>query len=312
MANDDSVLRADFPIPYKTIEEANNHLIEKPPEEHDALIATLPLQPSVTRPLTFTHPLRLYKGVWISEFLLRGALAMQQHLKSRPTDLFLACSPKSGTTWLKALIFATLTRNSYPLDQHPLRTYNPHQCVPYLEREFAIGRNQIIEVIPSPRVMRTHLPYSILPESIRDSDCRIVYVWRDPKDVLVSQWCFAQKILGGANNIATFEQVYEFFCQGVSDYGPIWNDVVGYWEESKRRPEKILFLKYEHILQEPIKHAKKLALFIGHPYSEAEENKGVVEQIVELCSFQKLKNFDANVAGEIGRPGMKISHTYFF
>ncbi|KAJ4798173.1 Sulfotransferase [Rhynchospora pubera] len=92
----------------------------------------------------------------------------------------------------------------------------------------------------------------------------------------------------------------------------VWNHVLGYWKESKRRPKKVLFLKYENIMQEPVKHAKQLAHFIGCPYSEAEESQGVVEQIVELCSFQKLKNLDGNKSGIFAVSGHHISHSYFF
>ncbi|KAJ4793750.1 Sulfotransferase [Rhynchospora pubera] len=181
MANYETVCPAGVPVPYKTILEANSRLIENPPEEHNALIATLPIHSFIMRPATFQNQLRLYKGNWINQSFLRGALAMQQHFKSSPTDLFLASFPKSGTTWLKAMIFATMTRTSYPLNQHPLCTHNPHQCITSIEKEFSIGNSQIIEAIPSPRAMSTHLQYSILPESITNTDCRIIYVWRDPK-----------------------------------------------------------------------------------------------------------------------------------
>ncbi|KAJ1685342.1 hypothetical protein LUZ63_016732 [Rhynchospora breviuscula] len=314
MASFGYVPDVNFPIPYKTIEETNIHLIEKPPQEHDALIATLPLEPVYERPFSIGHPLRLYKGVWMGEKILRGTLVMQQCFKSRPTDIFLASFPKSGTTWLKAMIFSILARANCSLDTHPLRSLNPHQCVPFMEVEFATGRSKIIEVIPSPRVMNTHLPYFLLPDSITDSSCLIVYVWRDPKDVLVSMWYFVQKILGGPDKIATFDQFYEFFCQGVDTFGPIWNHILEYWEESRRRPEKILFLKYENILQEPVKYAKQLARFIGCPFSETEENQRVVEQIVELCSIKKLKDFDVNKDGDrvMSSMDVRISKGYFF
>ncbi|KAJ1689753.1 hypothetical protein LUZ63_013908 [Rhynchospora breviuscula] len=161
--------------------------------------------------------------------------------------------------------------------------------------------------------MNTHLPYSLLPHSITESSCRIVYVWRDPKDVIVSMWYYAQKILGGADKMVTFDQFYEHFYQGLNSYGPIWNHVLGYWEESKRRPEKILFLKYEHILQEPVKYAKQLAHFMGCPYTKTEENQGVVEQIVELCSFKTLKDFNVNKYGKSQTPvNSYIANACFF
>ena len=48
----------------------------------------------------------------------------------------------------------------------------------------------------SPRVLATHLPYSLLPSSViseERSGCRIVYIFRDPKDSLVSYWMFTRK-----------------------------------------------------------------------------------------------------------------------
>ncbi|KAL1121686.1 hypothetical protein V6Z11_D01G249700 [Gossypium hirsutum] len=39
-------------------------------------------------------------------------------------------APKSGTTWLKALSFAIVTRNLYDTSNSPLLTKGPHYCVP--------------------------------------------------------------------------------------------------------------------------------------------------------------------------------------
>ncbi|KAJ3678551.1 hypothetical protein LUZ60_002354 [Juncus effusus] len=50
------------------------------------------------------------------------------------------------------------------------------------------------------------------------------------------------------------------------------------------------------MLLDPKKHVRRLAEFIARPFSEAEEELGVVDQIVELCSFQKLKNLEVNKA----------------
>ncbi|KAH0991276.1 hypothetical protein GBA52_002759 [Prunus armeniaca] len=43
-------------------------------------------------------------------------------------------TPKSGITWLKAVLFALVKRVHYPdPQQHPLLTNNPHVLVPFLE-----------------------------------------------------------------------------------------------------------------------------------------------------------------------------------
>ncbi|XP_008780053.2 flavonol 3-sulfotransferase-like [Phoenix dactylifera] len=91
-----------------------------------------------------------------------------------------------------------------------------------------------------------------------------------------------------------FAKALEMFCEGICPSGPIWSHVLEYWEESLRRPEKVLFLKYEEMMEEPMSHAKRLAEFVGCPFSLEEEREGVVEEILKLCSFEKLRNLEVN------------------
>ncbi|MBA0643508.1 hypothetical protein Goklo_027795 [Gossypium klotzschianum] len=97
----------------------------------------------------------------------------------------------------------------------------------------------------------------------------LVYICRDPKDVLVSKWHFANK---------------------VSHYGLFWNHVLGYSKASVESPKKVLFLKYEDVKKEPLGCARKVAEFLGVPFTLEEENKEIVEQIVKLCSFESMSN----------------------
>ncbi|KAI3896425.1 hypothetical protein MKX03_008587 [Papaver bracteatum] len=68
----------------------------------------------------------------------------------------------------------------------------------------------------------------------------------------------------------SIEDAFELFCDGVSDFGPYWDHVHGYWKESLERPCKVLFLKYEDLKKEPEPQFKKLAEFLGHSFSMEE------------------------------------------
>ncbi|OMO72986.1 hypothetical protein COLO4_27327 [Corchorus olitorius] len=59
-------------------------------------------------------------------------------------------------------------------------------------------------------------------------------------------------------------------------------------------PNKVLFLEYEHVKREPWVHVRQLAEFLELPLSAEEENEGIVEKIVKLCSFENLSNLDVN------------------
>ncbi|CAD6256461.1 unnamed protein product [Miscanthus lutarioriparius] len=278
---------------------------------------------------------RQYGGFWQAEFLLKGMAAAGTCFEPEASDIFLASLPKSGTTWLKALAFATLNRATHsPSDgQHPLNHRNPHDCVGFLEfriiqqqqQHDAAGARGLYEALPSsPRLFATHLPYSQLPHAITEegSRCRIVYVCRDPKDVLISYWNFYKKVAataaataGGDGDgqdsagVTKFEEVFELFCEGRFPGGPHWLHALEYWHASQRRPDQVLFLRYEDMLGDPVGNLKKLAAFMGCTFSEEDEEDGVVDQIVELCSLENLKSKDVNKNGST-RLGIK-SESFF-
>ncbi|KQK05176.1 hypothetical protein BRADI_2g18500v3 [Brachypodium distachyon] len=249
------------------------------------------------------------------EPFLPGILGAHKRFEPRPSDVFLASFPKSGTTWLMALTFTTLNRTKHPPcdPDHPLRHRNPHDCVKFLEMAFSLSgdKGNVFAELPSRRVIATHMPYSLLPECItaKGSGRGIVYICRDPKDALVSMWLFTKKkmaaIVAGSNDedkppaatSFTIEEAFELFCDGRCICGPQWHHVVGYWEESRKRPEKVLFLRYEEMLRDPVGNVRKLAEFMGCTFSDEEEAAGVVEQIVELCSIDVLKNVEVNKNG---------------
>ncbi|XP_057474968.1 cytosolic sulfotransferase 17-like [Actinidia eriantha] len=247
-----------------------------------------------------TKEIILYQGCWLPlNWGLEGVLLVQNHFKARPTDIFLATFPKCGTTWLRALMFATINRSQYDFSTHPLLNSGPHSCFPFLDLYFSndhsIAAN--LEALPFPRLFATHMPYSLFSKSVTSCGCKFVYIWRDPKDVLISKWHFMNKIKSKDLPPLSLPEAFELFCEGVSEYGPFWDHVLGYWKASQESPNNILFLKYEDMNREPAVYLKTLAEFMGVPFSPEEEEEGVVEKIVELCSFKNLSNLEVNKIG---------------
>jgi hypothetical protein len=132
------------------------------------------------------HPkpwVRCYEGTWVPERWVPGIIAIQRSFTPRRGDVVLVSPPKCGTTWLKALAFATMARGAYPpghVEHHPLTRLNPHDCVPFMEMLFADGSGSgKMDALPSPRLMATHMHHSILPASIKDNaECKIIYICR--------------------------------------------------------------------------------------------------------------------------------------
>ncbi|KAK6921045.1 Sulfotransferase domain [Dillenia turbinata] len=99
--------------------------------------------------------------------------------------------------------------------------------------------------------------------------------------------------------IISLEKAFGLFCQGIALFGPFWDHFLEYWKASLERPDKILFLKYEDIKRDPSYYVKKLADFMGYPFSMKEKADCCVENIIEFCSFEKLSNLEVNKSGKL-------------
>jgi hypothetical protein len=112
-------------------------------------------------------------------------------------------------------------------------------------------------------------------------------------------WHFTRKLRPPAKPALTIEEAFDMFCGGVSLYGPFWDHVLEYWKQSLEMPHKVLFLKYEELKSEPVRNLKKMAEFLGCPITFEEEENGGVENILKLCSFEKLSSVKVNVSGKL-------------
>ncbi|KAD6119744.1 hypothetical protein E3N88_11015 [Mikania micrantha] len=237
-----------------------------------------------------------YQGFWNIEDFHEGALLAQKTFMAQSSDVFICSYPKTGTTWLKALAFAIITREKFDESSSPLLTTLPHDCVPYLEKDLKKIEENRNNSKHFPLVS-THLPYTALPRSIVSSNCKIVYIYRNIKDVIVSYYHFVTKLSNTRVVDAPFEEAFNEFYRGISWCGPYWDHILGYWQASHDDGHKILFLKYEDMKKDIASNVKRLAEFIGYPFSNEEENAGVIDNIIKLCSFENLRNLEVNKSG---------------
>ncbi|KAK6233601.1 hypothetical protein QUC31_006007 [Theobroma cacao] len=241
-----------------------------------------------------------FQGFWFLPQLVPNIISFQKHFQALDDDIIVASMAKAGTTWLKALVFAVVNRTRYTLlSESPLNTATPHQLVQYFEMTLFNEDHGIpdLATIPSPRLFSTHLPYSVLAQSIKQSNARIVYVTRNPLDVIVSFWHFLRSKPEHAN--WPFEECFESCCRGEEYCGPFWDHVLGYWKEGLEKPNKILFLRYEDMKRDPTLQIKRIAEFLGLPFSMEEERDGVIKEIARFCSFSNLKNLEVNKTGRL-------------
>lgn len=257
-------------------------------------------------------PLYQWDGFWYRSYHLQATMALRSQYIARDDDIILASPMKTGTTWLKALCFSILheetlgkTEEDDPLHHRdPLVDNHPAVYVQTLEVQvFTAKPPPDISGMKSPRLFHTHLPYTALPDSIKTSNCKLVYITRNPKDTLVSMWHFFNKLRTPEQGPYPFEQAFESFINGVSHFGPFFDHVLQYWNQSLKSPDKILFLKYEDLKKDPKGEVKKLASFLEKPFNNEKE----VEDVIWRCSLERLKNLEVNKNGIDPWVGMQNS-----
>ncbi|CAN7004831.1 unnamed protein product [Brassica rapa subsp. trilocularis] len=282
-------------------------------EETKKLISSLPVNKDSQGNLC------KYQGCWYYYNTLQGAINFQNHFQPHDTDVILASFPKSGTTWLKALTVALLERSSKHHDDHPLLSDNPHAIVPFLETKLYLRTSTPDLTMysssssSSPRLFATHMPLHTVKEGLRGSPCKIVYMCRNAKDVLISLWYFKCRYQKLEVTRSVLESTFESFCGGgnfyVSFYGPIWDHVLSYWRGSLEDPSHVLFMKYEEMKEEPCVQLKRLAEFLGCPFTEEEEESGAVDKILELCSLRSLSDLEIN---RTGKTSNGVDYKFYF
>ena len=90
---------------------------------------------------------------------------------------------------------------------------NIFERVPFLEFSASprLGEFADIAKVPSPRLMKSHLSYSIIPKGSSDgTKCKYIYIARNPKDVAVSYFHFTVSLASFGNG---YNGPWEFFSK---------------------------------------------------------------------------------------------------
>ena len=238
-------------------------------------------------------------GSWILRFfaMTEGVLIPRmsakrwQELKSyplRPDDVIISSYPRSGTTWTQHVV--RLLRNGGNDDG-----INLDDAVPSLDslgtekgNLFNLNPNAT-EELASPRSMKVHLPYHMMPGGIPHAmPIRYIYIARNPKDACVSHWYFLRSQVSKFFEIDNSTYAWDTFCADFMKanasgklYGGWLNHVLEWWEH--RREPNILFIKYEDAIKEPHKTVQTISEFLG-------TNKELVETVVDQSSFTNMWN----------------------
>ncbi|XP_045837023.1 sulfotransferase 1C2 [Meles meles] len=202
-----------------------------------------------------------------------------QNFEAKPDDLLICTYPKSGTTWIQEIVDMIEQNGDVEKCQRAIIQHR-HPFIEWARPPQPSGVEKA-KAMPSPRILRTHLPTQLLPPSFWENDCKFLYVARNAKDCMVSYYHF-QRMNQILPDPGTWEEYFETFISGKVGWGSWFDHVKGWWDIKDRY--QILFLFYEDMKRDPKHEIQKVMLFMGKNLDET-----VLDKIVQETSFEKMK-----------------------
>lgn len=219
----------------------------------------------------------------------------------RPDDIWIVTYPKCGTTWTQEMVWQIVNNiNVGASFRIPLSKRSPFlefqamasECEleelemvtdPKLKSDMEIAINKTMEYtenLASPRVIKTHLPFEMLPPKLLDT-CKVLYVCRNPKDCCVSFYHHTNLFTDHYNFQGDFNMYAESFQDGLVEFGSYWHNLKVAWK--LRNHPNMKFLWFEDMKKDLIPVIRDVASFLGRHLTEM--------QIIKLDDHLYIDNF---------------------
>jgi hypothetical protein len=193
-----------------------------------------------------------------------------------PDDIFLVSFPKSGNTWTRFL----LANLRFP-DQ-PATWANIDRLIP----DPAGTAKRDFDRMPRPRIIKSH-------ECFDPRYPRVIYIVRDPRDVVVSQYHYHRKIrkIEDDSSIETF--VMRFLAGQTCPHGS-WGQNIATWLYTSEGDPRFLLLRYEDLVSDTARELSKVVDFLqlstGPEQIAQAVERSSADRMRELEKAQKDKN----------------------
>ena len=212
---------------------------------------------------------------------------VKQHLSHSIPTVFIASYPKSGTTWMQALVYHILS------DNRPLEHISNFS--PFVETDgtWDVETGQLKSTYQQThellgcRAFNTHLLPEMLPES---DNFKFIYVIRNGKDVAVSFYHHLSNQLGDggfSESEMSFSHYFDDWCKGEVIYGNWLYHLQAWIERGTHHHSNVLYVKYEDLKRDLSVEIQRISSFLLPSQPLGNER---ISEICSICSFETMKD----------------------
>ncbi|XP_070538808.1 sulfotransferase 6B1-like isoform X1 [Ptychodera flava] len=225
-------------------------------------------------------------GIRYPSFVKGANVRRIPQLEIRDDDIWLVTYPKTGTHWMKTIIYQLYNHNT-PEGRGEKPPPFQNEYIPFVEFvDFKTGEPEIDKFMKIPtnkrRIISTHLQPHWLSKQYADKKPKTIHIMRNPKDTAVSFFHFLRDVslMKTRHNWDTY---LEGFLSGDIPFGS-YADFVNLWYDVSKKAN-VLNLLYEDLKKDLKGGVEVIAKYLEVDLSEAE-----VTTIAERCTFDAMKN----------------------
>ena len=213
----------------------------------------------------------------------RGLRTLQYRLEydGSPDHIFIVTYPRSGTTWLQMIVYQLTTDGAMDFA-------SIDEVSPFLEISMIPRHRRISDLPATPRVVKTHLSYHMIPKGPGRYICGV----RNGLDVAVSYHDHVRKYLSEWRQ-CSLDEFFSRFMAGRVPYGS-WFKHVTAWLRNEDRLN-VLVVTYEELSADLEAGVKRIADFCGITIDPA-----AMPRILERCSFAFMREHEAKLSPGAG------------
>ncbi|RUS85848.1 hypothetical protein EGW08_006400 [Elysia chlorotica] len=143
----------------------------------------------------------------------------------------------------------------------------------------------LLDSLPSPRVLNSHLLYAELPKQIREKKTKIILTTRNPKDTVVSFYNHHINFKIAYGYDGSFTDYFNLFMNGRLDYGDYFEFALDWKKIIKNQCcNQILIVPFEDMKLDPMRCVFDIADFLKVNVTEK-----LAGEIIDACSFNRMK-----------------------
>jgi len=210
-------------------------------------------------------------GIKVVLGYLLGTDIADRNLAVYPDDTFIVSYPRSGNTWTRFLLANLLFPGA------PVTFANIERLIP----DTSSQSNRALKRTPRPRFIKSHQYFD-------PRYPRVLYVVRDPRDLVLSYYDFQRKYRQIADDypLATY---VDDFVEGrliSADWGT-WGENVASWISTRQHRTDFLLVRYEDMKKDTERELQRIAAFL-HLKTDSDR----LRQAIAASSPERMREFE--------------------